>query len=162
LDFFYFVFVGLFGLLGLLSVTRITTDDTLLSIASVLALDIGKRRTGIAFGDTKAGMLAALDTVSHKTIEELIDKLKPIIKTKHTTKLYVGMPLLLDGTEGEQARFVRDTVDVLSKSLNLPVECIDERYTSGVTHQNQDPDAKAACALLGVVLDRERGIDNYF
>ena len=131
-------------------------------MTSVLALDIGKRRTGIAFGDTKAGMLAALDTVSHTSIEELVEKLKPIVKAKCTTKLYVGLPLLPDGTEGEQARFVRSAIDVLSKNLSVPVECIDERYTSGVTHPNQDPDAKAACALLEVVLDRERGIDKSF
>jgi len=125
-------------------------------MAIILALDIGKRRTGVAFGDTVAGMMAAIDTVKHVTTEELVDRIRPIVSAKRATGMYVGLPRLPDGTEGEQARYVREVGTALREGLGIAVEFIDERYTTAKGPGGPDPDAQAACAILEVVLDRSQ------
>lgn len=119
----------------------------------ILALDIGKRRTGIAFGDTRIGMMAALETITHTSTTELVGKLQAIVSSRRATSICIGLPLLPDGTEGEQARYVRDTGQMIEKVTKTPIRYIDERYTSQNPRKGQDADAEAACAILQIALD---------
>ncbi len=122
----------------------------------ILALDIGKRRTGIAFGDDNIGFVAAMDTIRHASIEALVDRVRDIAQVKKVGQLIIGLPLLPGGKEGEQARYVREVAKRLEKDVGLPVECVDERYTTSKGHPEADLDAKAACELLTIVIDRMR------
>ena len=121
-----------------------------------LALDIGLRRTGIAFLDDAIGISLPLKTLSHTTVKELTTELENIIRERHIDRLVVGLPLLPSGEEGEQASHVRSVCEKL-QTFGLPIVLRDERYTTPPTFggkhsppgSSQDPDAAAACALLG-------------
>ncbi len=125
-----------------------------------LALDIGTRRTGIAFLDTTIGIPLPLDTVHHMSEEELVSAVMEIIRHRKVETVIVGLPRLPSGEEGEQARESRK-VGTLLASAGAAVEYRDERHTSPRSSQHKhaiptrkiDGDATAACALLSLKLD---------
>lgn len=127
----------------------------------LLALDIGLKRTGVAFGDTKSGIVVALDTFHCSTATELATKVERLVQEKKIDSLVIGLPLLLSGEEGEQSGLIRDAADVIKKLVAIPVEFIDERYTTKTSTggPKSDPDAFAACAILTVKMDQKNAID---
>jgi len=125
----------------------------------LLALDIGNRRTGVAFAEEKSGFVMALNTLQHRSEEDLVKQVSAIVKARGITELIVGLPRLPQGEEGSQATKARATALLLEQELSLKVTLLDERYTSMTREEGVDPDAQAACSLLSVVLDqRMRGI----
>ncbi len=130
-------------------------------MAKYLGLDIGTVRTGVAFADDKAGFIVALETVSHRSPEELANHIAKISLEKKIDRLIVGLPRLPSGEEGKQAAIVREATKFVQQSTSLPIEFIDERYTTlGENNKGKtDTDAKAACELLTVFLDRNKAID---
>lgn len=125
----------------------------------MLALDIGTRRTGVAYGETDTDIVVALDTIAHTSETELADKVSTITKARKIEALVVGLPLLPGGGEGAQSTLVREAVNELTQRTGLPVTFIDERYTTVNTPQT-DKDAKSACEILEIALQKRRkGID---
>ena len=101
----------------------------------VLGFDFGIKRIGVAIGYAEVGVanpLAAIcveDNVSRfKAIDALIQEWKP-------GRLLVGMPTHADGTSHDMtlraARFARQ----LKARFHLPVEMVDERFTSLMAEQ---------------------------
>ena len=123
-----------------------------------LSLDIGTRRTGIAYLDDSVGIPLPLDTFHHETSEALIAHTLDLIRERKINRLLVGLPLLPSGEEGTQATFVRSVADAFLKA-GIAVTFVDERYSTprsgtlgGKIGQkfpaSLDPDAAAACSLL--------------
>lgn len=119
----------------------------------ILGLDLGKRRTGVAFADTGPGFVMALDTIKHTTTEDLIIDLRKIITDKKVETVAIGLPRLPDGSEGEQVNYVRSVAELINTTTHLPIRFIDERYTSyGTTKDNAD--AKAACSIVEIAMNQ--------
>ena len=121
----------------------------------LLALDIGTKKTGVAFGDTTSGFIAALDTIHHSSTKNLIEQVERIAIEKQVEEVWIGLPKLPQGKEGTQAVLTREVGESLKAALKLPLFTIDERFSS-FGSQEVDPDAKAACALLEVVLAQKQ------
>ncbi|MDJ1168304.1 Holliday junction resolvase RuvX [Roseofilum sp. BLCC_M154] len=97
---------------------------------SALGLDIGQKRIGVA-GCDRLGLLATpLTTIDRQSFEQDIALLKPIIAEREVSILIVGLPYLMDGQLGTQAQQVQQYGDRLQKTLQLPLEYVDERCTS--------------------------------
>ena len=123
---------------------------------NLLALDVGLRRTGVAFADTITCVPVSLQTIHHTTFDELFEALELIIKEKAIKEVVLGLPLLPSGEEGEQVAHVQAFAELLSQK-DIPHCFIDERYTS-VAPTGVDENAAAACRILEVKLARE-GVD---
>ena len=128
----------------------------------IMALDIGKRRTGVAYLDQDVGIALPLDTIHHKTTEELFLALTPLLQQRRVERLVLGLPLLPSGEEGEQSRYVRGIGEHMA-TLGVPVEYRDERYSTpsftsakALRHSpppgQYDGDAAAACSLLSTFI----------
>jgi putative Holliday junction resolvase len=94
----------------------------------MMALDVGKRRIGIAVTD-----LLAITARPHSTIprnRETPKKIAAIVQELEVGKMLVGLPVHLSGVEGEQAKDVRNFVSQLAEHVSIPVEFKDERLTS--------------------------------
>jgi len=96
---------------------------------TVLAFDFGLRRIGIAVGQDVTGSASPLGVAmngsggpNHQTIANLIAEWNP-------TTLVVGMPANADGSVSEIQAHVRAFIAELER-YHLPIEAIDERYTS--------------------------------
>lgn len=99
-------------------------------MSSYLAFDYGKRRIGVAVGQTITGTASALDTLWCKKlgvppwleIESLIKQWQPV-------GLVVGLPLTMDGEEQAITHLARGFADGLGR-FNKPVFTSDERLSS--------------------------------
>jgi len=119
-----------------------------------LALDIGNRRTGVAYTSSDIGVPVALKTIKHDTFDVLNEKVVDLFKEKEITHLVVGLPLLPSGDEGEQVEIVRSVVEKMPIPSHISVIFIDERHTTP-REKYKDPDAAAACEILSVYLHKE-------
>ena len=99
----------------------------------ILALDYGKKRTGIAVTDPLRIIATPLETVlSH----ELLIFLKSYLQREAVDEFVVGMPKTLMNEDSETAPLVRKFVDELKKTFpDKPVHLADERFTSSMAKQ---------------------------
>ena len=117
-----------------------------------LALDIGNKRTGVAYFDDKTGFPMPLDTIEADSAESLENSVVKLISERKVDHLYIGLPLLPDGTVGHQANTVQLFVERLNK-LEIPYSLVDERHTTPKIKET-DPNAAAACEILHTILSR--------
>jgi putative Holliday junction resolvase len=123
-----------------------------------LGLDLGKRRTGVAFADSNDDIMFSLETISGKTEDELVEHIQNLISEKSIEELVIGLPLLPSGERGSQADWAQLMIDKL-QALGTPISLIDERYTTGKLTE-VDQDAAAACKILSIKLDQNADIDS--
>jgi len=94
----------------------------------VLAIDYGKKRTGIAVTDPLRIIATALETVAS---DELLKFLQAYAQKETVDEFVVGMPMNLKGEDSEMAPFVRSFVEELKKIFpSKPIHLVDERFTS--------------------------------
>ena len=98
----------------------------------VIGLDVGDRRVGVAISDPLGKTAQPLETLERDG--GLTERLAAIIRDTGAERIVVGLPLLMDGREGEQARKVRRFAGDLKESLDVPVALLDERLTSREAH----------------------------
>lgn len=102
-------------------------------MARIIALDIGKKRTGIAVSDPLKIIATALDTVD---TGELIGYLKKYMATEQVEKVVVGYPLNFDGTATDATPIVEKFIIKFGNVFpKMPVEKLDERLTSKMASQ---------------------------
>lgn len=121
-----------------------------------LALDIGTRRTGVAFGDTSIGIPCPLHTIHHDTIDSLVRQTLAIIQERTIDKVIIGLPLLPSGIPGSQVSFVKRCIKKFEE-YDIAYSLMDERYTTP-KQRNKNSDAYAACAILETKFMQEKGI----
>ncbi|CAM1355001.1 putative pre-16S rRNA nuclease [Tenacibaculum halocynthiae] len=103
------------------------------SMGRVLAIDFGKKRTGIAVTDELQIIASGLTTID---TNNLISFLKDYI-TKETVDLFlVGKPKQLNNTDSESEVLITPFLEKISKAIpNIPIKRIDERFTSKMAFQ---------------------------
>lgn len=95
-----------------------------------LALDIGDRRIGMATGNDQARLVRPLAIITRRSKREDFEAISRTAAAVEATRLLVGLPLNMDGSEGAQAVRVRNYVRHLQRQISLPVEFCDERLSS--------------------------------
>lgn len=94
----------------------------------LLGLDIGERRIGVAVSDPLGATAQPLETIARD--ERTGERISEIARDAGAERLVVGLPLLMNGTEGSQARLVRDFAATLAAAMDIPVDFVDERLTT--------------------------------
>ncbi|HJO21974.1 MAG: Holliday junction resolvase RuvX [Myxococcota bacterium] len=135
----------------------------------VLALDFGTQRIGLAVSDAAAEFafpLAELECRDEKRDREAICALAA---ERGVVQLVVGLPLHMDGHAGPEAEAARSFAQALGAATGLPVELLDERWTTREARralrdvqprrrkrERARVDSAAASLLLRTFLDRAR------
>lgn len=102
-------------------------------MARIIALDYGKKRTGIAVSDPLQIIASALDTVDSN---ELIGYLKKYIASEPVEKIIIGYPLNMDDSPTDATPLVEKFIVKFGNVFpNLPVIKVDERMTSKMASQ---------------------------
>jgi putative Holliday junction resolvase len=96
----------------------------------ILALDLGKKRIGLALSDPLGISAQGLDTLQRSTIREDIAALATIAREHQVQLVLLGHPLNMRGDEGRQAFYTRDFAERLTERTGLAVRFWDERLTS--------------------------------
>lgn len=117
----------------------------------VLALDYCAARTGVAVSDATGTIARPLGVVERAASPDGIDALRAIVDEHEVECVVVGMPLTLRGQQGTQASETTRFVELLRGVVDVPVETLDERFTTAIAARvggSSDEDARAAAHLL--------------
>jgi putative Holliday junction resolvase len=114
-----------------------------------LALDVGDRTIGLAVGDETFGLARPLRTIRRRGVAADLQALREIVDREEVGALVIGLPLNLAGASGHQAERVRRFAES-ARSLAVPLELVDERFTTAEAARRgaDDLDAGAAVVLL--------------
>ena len=97
---------------------------------SILAVDYGRARIGLAIAETETQLARPLLTLERVNRNEDMRRLRELAREHGIRQIVVGLPLRLDGTRGEMAEEATRFAARLHKQLGLPVDMLDERLTS--------------------------------
>jgi len=126
------------------------------AISTILALDVGDKRIGVAQANTIARLASPLMTLAHS--DDIIEQLKQLIAEHGAEVLVVGLPRGMQGQTTQQTQATKAFVEALKAQLSIPIHVQDEAVTSekaeaelkahGTTYSKADIDALAATYIL--------------
>ena len=96
----------------------------------ILSLALGEKRVGVAVSDENRLSVRALPVLGRTNWKRLLSDIDELCRRFDVKRVVVGLPLRLDGTEGDAAEDARRVARNLELSLKLPVSLQDERLTS--------------------------------
>ena len=97
---------------------------------SIAALDLGRRRIGVAVTDAAAIGAHPVGVVERRSMAQDLAAIAAMLRDREVTTIVVGLPLNMDGSEGPAARAARLFADRMAAALKVGVEMFDERLTS--------------------------------
>ena len=97
---------------------------------TVLAFDFGLKRIGLASGDTLTRHAAPRPAVASRSAGPDWEAIGREVRALAPGLLIVGAPYNADGTEGRLSPAVRRFAAELQRRFALPVEMVDERFSS--------------------------------
>lgn len=126
----------------------------------VMAIDYGDVRIGLAFSDLTATLCGDAFTITEYSMEKAVEHIADEAQSREVSKIVLGLPKNMDGSEGERAQISRVFAEMLETATGLSVTLWDERLSSvsahAVLHANgrkmknhrKDVDAVAASIIL--------------
>ncbi|HEX7476484.1 MAG TPA: Holliday junction resolvase RuvX [Polyangiales bacterium] len=133
-----------------------------------LGIDPGSVRTGLAVADDEVPVATPLCTITHASSGEAARKVAATIAAEGIGEVVIGLPLAMDGREGQAARRARRFAGQLQGLVSVPVVLWDERLSTacaeralvaqGMRRQARRDviDQAAATLLLQSYLDSQR------
>ncbi len=120
-----------------------------LPLQSFLALDYGKKRTGVAVGNRMLGRATPCKTIT-ATGDARFAAVAALLKEWQPQGLVIGIPYHPDGAPHENTRRATNFGRQLAQRFKLPVYGVDERYstTEALASGAADADAASACIIL--------------
>ena len=105
-----------------------------------LGIDYGDSRVGIAISDELNITAQGLETIHHKGNDKIVLKrLEELTKSYQISTFVIGMPINMDGTEGERVKVTKMFIHKLKcKFNNIKIETVDERLTTVQAHKTMN------------------------
>lgn len=110
----------------------------------VLAIDHGAARAGTAICDPSGTIVRPLGVISPPDAGEVAE----LAGRERAELIVVGLPVSLDGIEGEQAKAARSFASELAERATVPVEVYDERLTTRMATESARGGARAPADAL--------------
>ena len=117
----------------------------------VLALDYGSARCGAAVSDPSGTLATPLEPVLRPGTRKGFARVVALAAETGAERIVVGLPLSLSGADSAQTAETRAFAERLQRSVRVPVELYDERFTTALAGQaggSASLDSRAAAVLL--------------
>ncbi|MGN1216361.1 MAG: Holliday junction resolvase RuvX [Phocaeicola sp.] len=102
-------------------------------MSRILAIDYGRKRTGLAVTDPMQIIASGLTTVA---THELVDFIQKYVCQEKVERIIIGHPKQMNYEDSENMKNIIPFINRLKKLLpEIPVELVDERFTSVLAHQ---------------------------
>lgn len=128
----------------------------------VMAFDYGTRRIGVAVGNSMTKLGQPVKTISEPNTEVRFKAIEALILEWQPQRLVVGLPCHPDGAVHEMSQKARRFGNQLHGRFQLPVDWVDERYTSAVLEDDPDMrdnlDAQSAALIVEQYFLEKNGI----
>jgi putative Holliday junction resolvase len=99
-------------------------------LMAIAALDLGRRRIGVAVTDAASIGAHPVGIVERRALKQDVAAIAAMIRERRVSTIVVGLPLNMDGSEGPAARAARKFAASIADALGVTVEMFDERLTS--------------------------------
>jgi putative Holliday junction resolvase len=131
-----------------------------------LGIDLGTVRTGLAIAEPEVRVATPLCTLEHRSLQQAVAAVAKVIADQRIGEAIVGLPLHMDGREGDAARRVRAFAKTLAAEAKIVVRLWDERLSTEASlrslrgqalkrgQQRRVVDQIAASLILQGYLDR--------
>ena len=96
----------------------------------VMALDYGTKRIGVAVSDPLGITAQPVGKILRRNIQADLKEIQERVREYNVRVLVVGLPRRTDGTEGPEAKAVRDFIEKLGKVLDIEIDTWDEWFTT--------------------------------
>lgn len=98
--------------------------------SKVMGIDYGDARIGVALSDLMQITANPFEVFENKGIQDCVNHLCKLINDNMVSTVVFGLPINMDGTEGDRAIVTREVADELSKHSAVKIVFQDERLTS--------------------------------
>jgi len=112
---------------------RLNNNGKILNEERILAIDYGSKRIGLAVTDPLN--IFAYPLITFQNDSKFYERLKKIIDEYHIIKIILGYPLKESGAESTSSQSVLKFKTELENKISLPIELIDERYSSSIARE---------------------------
>ena len=117
---------------------------------AIAALDLGRRRIGVAVTDAAAIGSHPVGIVERRALRADLEAIAAMLRDRRVEVIVVGLPLNMDGSEGPAARGARKFAASVAEALGISVEMFDERLTSFEARERlSDMPVEEGCAQDG-------------
>ena len=117
----------------------------------VLALDYGSARCGCAISDPTGVLATPIEPIASPRSRKGLARLRSLVCELEVERVVVGLPRTLAGEDSSQTEHTREFAAELGRSLEVPVELYDERFTTRLAERvggSASEDSRAAAHLL--------------
>jgi putative Holliday junction resolvase len=108
-------------------------------LMAIAAIDFGKSRIGVAISDHRGTGAYPLGIVERRSLTADLEQIARMLAARDVTRVVVGLPLNMDGSEGPMAMAAREFGRRVGAHLSVPVEMFDERLTSREAEERAGP-----------------------
>jgi len=96
----------------------------------VLGVDLGRQRIGLAISDPEASLAFPLDAIASNGTTRDVEALRALVEAREVERVVLGLPLHMDGRSGPEVDAARRFAHALELATGIPIELLDERWTS--------------------------------
>jgi len=139
---------------------------------SILGIDYGAKKIGLAKSDESGLMALPLDIIRFDSKEKVLKKIKEICDQEDVSEIVIGVPISLKAEKRDtffrrkdlqnaQMKEVLSFINWLKENINLPIEVEDERLSTKMANglrkdlvKKGPDDAVAAMLILQTFLDK--------
>ena len=123
----------------------------------VIALDVGTKTIGVAMSDPTRLLASPVTTIRRKGVRRDAEVIVALMEEREVVHVVVGLPYELDGTEARSARLARQIGEAVAERTGLPVDYVDERYSS-VDAERQLIEADVSRARRKQIIDQAAAV----
>ena len=136
----------------------------------IIALDIGTVRIGVATSDIMEIIASAYESYRRKNTDEDVKYIAQLVNNLNAGLVVIGLPLKMDGTEGQSVEMAKNFGEELAKVVSVPICYQDERLStvtaqkilieSGMRREKRKDkvDSLAATIILQTYLDKKSNL----
>jgi putative Holliday junction resolvase len=96
----------------------------------ILGLDLGAKRIGLAVSDPDTGLALPCGILESRGRKRDLAELCELIRDRQVERAVVGLPVHMNGQAGREAQIAREFAVELADAAQIPVDTLDERWTS--------------------------------
>ena len=96
----------------------------------VLGLDLGRRRIGLALSDPKGVIALPAGALQRRDLASDLESLRAFAVEREVERIVVGLPIHMSGRVGTEAAAAQSFARALAGATGLPVDTLDERWTT--------------------------------
>ncbi|BAC89073.1 Holliday junction resolvase RuvX [Gloeobacter violaceus] len=135
-------------------------------VVSVLGLDVGSKRIGVAGCDPTGLIASGLETIVRCNLGADLDAIRHWIERRRAQAVVIGLPRNMNGSLGPQAHRIQHFGQQLARVIDVPIDYVDERLSTvqagralqsvSATRRKALIDQQAAAIILQQWLDIRR------